>query len=270
MKHRDPHVLRLHAAREPPAVAISWTPATRFSMSAWPSHYGIEGVKGAEFRRVELDHRPARRHAQPGQRAHRLQLPHAHLGGDSREVYPATTFWATPPPRRRPTFRRSTKPPSAPPPPCASRWRSTAPTPCAPPATPRWTRSASAWRTTTASASGAPWTANFPWMPAARCPTARPSPRPRRNARRARSPLLRSSARCMVEKMMTYSLGRGHRAPTTGAPWMKSPQTGGANGYPFQSLIYEIVRSLPFQMRRGEADQPERKNRRGNNEVARK
>jgi hypothetical protein len=30
-----------------------------------------------------------------------------------------------------------------------------------------------------------------------------------------------------------------------------------ANDYPFQMLIHEIVQSLPFQMRRGEAGKPD-------------
>jgi len=58
-------------------------------------------------------------------------------------------------------------------------------------------------------------------------------------------------ARCVVEKMLTYSLGRGlgpNDRRTVDAVTRKLE----ADGYPFQSLIYEIVRSLPFQSRRGE------------------
>jgi cytochrome c551/c552 len=58
-------------------------------------------------------------------------------------------------------------------------------------------------------------------------------------------------ARCVTEKMMIYALGRGLQAydrPTVNAIIGKlRPEQ-----YPFQSLIYEIVRSLPFQSRRGE------------------
>ena len=58
-------------------------------------------------------------------------------------------------------------------------------------------------------------------------------------------------ARCVTEKMMIYALGRGLQAydrPTVNAIVAKlRPEQ-----YPFQSLIYEIVRSLPFQARRGE------------------
>ena len=58
-------------------------------------------------------------------------------------------------------------------------------------------------------------------------------------------------SRCMVEKMLTYSLGRGlgsYDRRTVDDIDRKLA----ANGYGFQSLIYEIVRSLPFQSRRGE------------------
>ncbi len=59
-------------------------------------------------------------------------------------------------------------------------------------------------------------------------------------------------AHCLVEKMLIYSLGRGlgsYDRRTVNAitrDWARS-------GYPFQSLIYEVVESLPFQSRRGEA-----------------
>ena len=58
-------------------------------------------------------------------------------------------------------------------------------------------------------------------------------------------------SRCIVEKMLTYSLGRGLGAsdrPTVD----EIDRQLAANGYGFQSLIYQIVRSLPFQSRRGE------------------
>jgi hypothetical protein len=59
-------------------------------------------------------------------------------------------------------------------------------------------------------------------------------------------------ARCVVEKMLIYALGRGlnsYDRRTVNAiteDWAKA-------GYPFQSLIDEVVESLPFQSRRGEA-----------------
>jgi hypothetical protein len=59
-------------------------------------------------------------------------------------------------------------------------------------------------------------------------------------------------ARCIVEKMLTYSLGRGleeyDRRTVTGIN-----RNLKASGYRFQTLVFEIVKSLPFQSRRGEA-----------------
>jgi hypothetical protein len=58
-------------------------------------------------------------------------------------------------------------------------------------------------------------------------------------------------SRCIVEKMLTYSLGRGlgsYDRRTVDEIDRKLA----AEGYGFQNLIYEIVRSLPFQSRRGE------------------
>jgi hypothetical protein len=70
--------------------------------------------------------------------------------------------------------------------------------------------------------------------------------------------------RCLTEKMMTYALGRGierYDRPTINAIVRKLE----ADNYRFQPLIYEIVRSLPFTMRRGEKVSSETKIR----EVAR-
>ena len=58
-------------------------------------------------------------------------------------------------------------------------------------------------------------------------------------------------SRCLVEKMLTYSLGRGLGSYDRRTVDEIDRQLA-ANGYGFQSLIYEIVRSLPFQSRRGE------------------
>jgi len=57
--------------------------------------------------------------------------------------------------------------------------------------------------------------------------------------------------RCLTEKMLTYSLGRGlerYDRRTVDSITKKLA----ASDYRFQTLIYEIVRSLPFQQRRGE------------------
>ncbi len=59
-------------------------------------------------------------------------------------------------------------------------------------------------------------------------------------------------SRCLIEKMLTYSLGRGLERYDRGAV----EETGrklAASGYGFQTLIHEIVDSLPFESRRGEA-----------------
>jgi hypothetical protein len=58
-------------------------------------------------------------------------------------------------------------------------------------------------------------------------------------------------ANCVVEKMLTYSLGRG-LGPYDRRVVDDINRKLAASGYPFQTMIYEIVRSLPFQSRRGE------------------
>jgi len=58
-------------------------------------------------------------------------------------------------------------------------------------------------------------------------------------------------ARCMVEKMLTYSIGRG-LGPNDRRTVEEISRNWAASGYPFQSLLYQVVGSLPFQSRRGE------------------
>jgi hypothetical protein len=58
-------------------------------------------------------------------------------------------------------------------------------------------------------------------------------------------------ARCLTEKMLTYALGRGlqpYDKPTVRAITTRLA----ASGYSFQTLLYGIVHSLPFQSRRAE------------------
>jgi hypothetical protein len=58
-------------------------------------------------------------------------------------------------------------------------------------------------------------------------------------------------AHCVIEKMLTYALGRGlqpYDRPAVNAISHKLE----ASGYPFQSIIFEVVNSLPFQSRRSE------------------
>jgi len=58
-------------------------------------------------------------------------------------------------------------------------------------------------------------------------------------------------AQCLTEKVMIYALGRGLEPYDRLA--LKKITTGvAANQYRFSSLVLEIVKSLPFQMRRGE------------------
>jgi len=70
--------------------------------------------------------------------------------------------------------------------------------------------------------------------------------------REALTSLLPQFSRCLVEKMLTYSLGRGlgsYDRRTVDEIDRKLA----AKNYGFQSLVYEIVHSLPFQSRRGES-----------------
>jgi hypothetical protein len=62
---------------------------------------------------------------------------------------------------------------------------------------------------------------------------------------------LHDFARCLTEKMLIYSLGRGLQ------PYDRRTVDGivkqvAASDYRFQTLLYSVVRSLPFQSRRGE------------------
>ncbi len=58
-------------------------------------------------------------------------------------------------------------------------------------------------------------------------------------------------SRSLVEKVMTYALGRGMQTYDNKAIDDINRKLQG-EGYHFQTLIYEVVRSLPFQSRRGE------------------
>ncbi|HVN03595.1 MAG TPA: DUF1592 domain-containing protein [Bryobacteraceae bacterium] len=71
---------------------------------------------------------------------------------------------------------------------------------------------------------------------------------------------------CLTEKMLTYALGRGLK------PYDNRTVDGinrdmAASGYRFQSLIYEIVHSEPFQMGRGDGSPDDRS---GPKEVAKR
>ena len=70
--------------------------------------------------------------------------------------------------------------------------------------------------------------------------------------RQVLSGMMPEISRSLTEKMLTYALGRGlqrYDRPTVSAITRKLA----ASDYGFQTLIHEVVRSLPFQSRRGEA-----------------
>ena len=142
-------------------------------------HYGIKGVDGEEFQRVELAGRRARRHRDAGVDSDALFLRDADLAGAARQMGAGELCWARRCRRRPPMFRRWKRRTSAPPRRCGSGWNSIARTQPAPPATTRWIRSVSAWRTTMPPAAGAPRTATSTWTASGRCRTARRSRAPR-------------------------------------------------------------------------------------------
>ncbi len=60
-------------------------------------------------------------------------------------------------------------------------------------------------------------------------------------------------ARCLAQKMLTYGLGRG--LEPYDAPVIDDIVANVArHEYRFSALVYEIVKSLPFQKRRGEVE----------------
>jgi hypothetical protein len=64
--------------------------------------------------------------------------------------------------------------------------------------------------------------------------------------------------RCLTEKMLTYALGRGLERYDRRTVTEITTKLA-ASGNKFQTLLYEVVNSLPFQSRRGEARQTENK-----------
>ncbi|MEO8483512.1 MAG: DUF1592 domain-containing protein [Acidobacteriota bacterium] len=70
--------------------------------------------------------------------------------------------------------------------------------------------------------------------------------------RQVLSGMLPDFAHCLTEKMLTYALGRGlarYDRPTVN----RITKELAASGYGFQTLVMSVVESLPFQSRRGEA-----------------
>jgi hypothetical protein len=64
--------------------------------------------------------------------------------------------------------------------------------------------------------------------------------------------MLPDVARCLSEKMLTYALGRGLQ-PRDKPAVRTITRRLAASGYGLQTLVHEIVRSVPFRSRRGEA-----------------
>jgi hypothetical protein len=58
-------------------------------------------------------------------------------------------------------------------------------------------------------------------------------------------------SRCLIERMLTYALGRGLKSYDDRTVDAINRTVAGQE-YSFQTVIYEIVRSLPFESRRGE------------------
>jgi hypothetical protein len=65
-------------------------------------------------------------------------------------------------------------------------------------------------------------------------------------------------SRTLTEKLMTYALGRGLK-PFDRRAVDTIHRAVAADGYRFQTMVHQIVRSLPFQSRRGEEKQGEEK-----------
>jgi hypothetical protein len=55
----------------------------------------------------------------------------------------------------------------------------------------------------------------------------------------------------LCEMMMTYALGRGFETYDNRTLYSVQ-RTVAADGYRFRTMVHEIVKSLPFQARRGE------------------
>ncbi|HWC99980.1 MAG TPA: DUF1592 domain-containing protein [Candidatus Sulfopaludibacter sp.] len=64
--------------------------------------------------------------------------------------------------------------------------------------------------------------------------------------------LMPQFSHCLVEKLLTFALGRGMQSYDN-RTIDEIDRKLAASGYTFQTAIYETVRSLPFQSRRGEA-----------------
>ena len=58
-------------------------------------------------------------------------------------------------------------------------------------------------------------------------------------------------AECVTEKMLTYALGRGMESSDRRTVKQITAQLP-TNNYRFSNVVLEIVKSVPFQMRKGD------------------
>ena len=107
----------------------------------------------------------------------------------------------------------------------------------------------SAWKTTTPSASGAPWTANFPVDSSGTLPNGKSFSTPAEMRDAAHQPACPSFRAASPQKMLTYALERGLQ-PYDRRTVADIKRKLAAETIRFQTLIYEIVHSLPFQIAR--------------------
>ena len=171
-------------------------------------HYGIAGVTGPEFRRVDISSTAARGRPDAGQRADGLVVCHEDLAGAARQVdsrQPVRRRTATAAAR---TWCGWTKKGSARRCRCASGWKCTAATRRARPVTAGWTRWGSGSRTSTASARGGRWTANSRSIRPVSFRTGGPST-VRASWRRFSASEQEAFARALTSKLLVYALGRG-------------------------------------------------------------
>ncbi len=239
-----------HAARESPDRRF---PERALYVSEWSlaRYYGIEDVKGPEFRRVELKTEERGGILSQGSVLAVSSYP-SRTSVVIRGKYILQNILGTPPPP---------PPPDVPPLDEGSvgtamslrqqmeKHRANA---FVLPAIHGWTRWASALKITMRSASGARWTASSRWIRAACCRTERSFTTPAEMREMLTGSSAPEFARCLTEKMLAYALGRGLATYDRRTVDAISRDLA-ASGYPFQSMIYEIVRSLPFESRRGEA-----------------
>ena len=148
-------------------------------------------------------------------------------------------------------FRRSMKKLSAAWALFASSSKSIARTPSAPPATAAWTRSDSGLKTTTPLGKWRSADGKFPIDSSGTLPNGKSfgTPAEMKIILKAQLP---DFASCLIEKLLTYSLGRGLERYDKKTVEEINKNLA-ASDYQFQALINEIVKSLPFQSRRGEA-----------------